>query len=166
MRKIGIFVLLLLSTFIFFTACSKENTEIDINYILDCTADIEYKGEKINCNLYRQAPSRASIQILSPNFNGLTYYWSGKDFSISYNGLSAKSTECLLPQTSFAVQLMKVIDFAEQNKSNLDTHGSQVSGNINGNDFTITADKSTGLIKSIKIPQSNISVELYNHNEK
>ncbi len=164
MRKKGIFVLLLLSTLIFFTACSKENTEIDINYILDCTADIEYKGEKINCNLYRQAPSRASIQILSPNFNGLTYYWSGKDFSISYNGLSAKSTECLLPQTSFAVQLMKVIDFAEQNKSNLDMHGNQISGNINGSDFTITADRSTGLIKSIKIPSSNISAELYDHN--
>ena len=59
---------------------------------------------------------------------------------------------------------MKVIDFAEQNKSNLDMHGNQISGNINGSDFTITADRSTGLIKSIKIPSSNISAELYDHN--
>lgn len=162
MRKI--FIFLLLSTFLVFSACTEQQTKTaDINYCIHCTADISCNGEEVNCALSRDATSRASIKFLSPEYYGLTYYWSGKDFSISYSGLSAISSECILPQTSFAVQILKVLDYAESNKDALDKQGDNVTGSLNGFDFTINAENSTGLIKSILISQNNTIVKLYDH---
>ncbi|WP_444640609.1 hypothetical protein ACRQU7_10210 [Caproiciproducens sp. R1] len=144
-----------------FSACAAQEIKAeDIVFCFHCTADIDYNGEKIQCALSRDAPGRANVQFLSGDMNGLTYDWSGEGFSVSYSGLSAKSDECVLPDTSFAVVLLQVLDYAEKDGSLTRTHGDEFSGTVEGIDFTMTADRSTGQIQTISIPQKKLKAQM------
>nr|WP_319488160.1 hypothetical protein [uncultured Caproiciproducens sp.] len=158
----------LFAVFVIFScpACkAQEIKAADINFSFHCIADIDYNGEKITCGLNRDAPGRASVQFLSGDLNGLTCDWSGEGFSISYSGLSAKSDDCVLPDTSFAVILLQILDYAEKSDSLIETHGDELSGTMNEINFTMTAEKSTGLIKTISIPQKNLTAKLHDYTQ-
>ncbi|MBW7573708.1 hypothetical protein [Caproiciproducens faecalis] len=147
--------------FSFFACAAQEIQAEDLVFCFHCNADINYDGEKIQCAFSRDAPGRASVQFLSGNLNGLTYDWSGENFSISYSGISAKSEECVLPDTSFAVILLQILDYSEKSETLVKTHGDEVSGSMNGVDFTMTADRTTGQIQTICVPQRNLEVQLH-----
>ncbi len=166
MRRIAV----LLSSFLFaflFTACSpREIKAADIDFAFHCKADITCGEEQITCDLSHTAPGMASIQILSGDLNGLNYYWSGQDFTISYCGLSAKSDDCVLPETSFSLILLQTLDYAQKSNVLTRTHGNEFSGSMNGIDFTITADNNTGQIQTISIPHNSVMAKLYDYTEQ
>lgn len=137
-----------------------------MHFAFHCKANITFADERITCDLSHTAPGMASMQLLSGDLSGLNYYWSGEDFTVSYCGLSAKSDECVLPQTSFALLLLQTLDYAQKGGVLTRTHGDEFSGSLNGIDFTITADNSTGRIQTIAIPRNNIVAELYDYTEQ
>ena len=166
MRRIAILLLSILIVFSV-TACTAQNIQAkDVDFAFHCKANINCNSEQISCDLSHTAPGMASIQLLSGDLNGLNYYWSGDDFTVSYSGLSAKSDDCVLPQTSFAVILLQTLDYAQKSGALTKTHGNEFSGNLNGIDFTITADSGTGHIQTISIPHSRITAELYDYTEQ
>jgi hypothetical protein len=152
--------------FVILTGCGKQEIKAaEINFAFQCKADIVCDQQKITCEMSRTGPGMASFQILSGDLNGLTYYWSGEDFSVSYSGLAAKSDACILPKTSFASVLQQTLDYASKSGTLTKTHGNEFSGSLNGCDFTVTADD-TGQIQKISIPKRGITAELYEYTEQ
>lgn len=165
MRRTALCLVSVFMVFSFFACAAQEMKAEDLVFCFHCNADIDDNGEKIQCSLTRDAPGRASVQFFSGDLNGLTYEWSGEGFSISYSGISAESEECVLPDTSFAVILLQFLDYAEKSETLVNTHGGEVSGSMNGIDFTITADRTTGHIQTIDIPQKNLKVQLHDYTQ-
>lgn len=150
-----------------FTACSASTMETtDINFCFQCKADVNFNGEQFCCNLSRDAPGRASVQLLNGDLNGLSYNWDGDGFSVSYGDVCAKSEDCVLPDTSFAVALLQVLDYAERSDSLTPGSNGTFTGNLNDCDFTITVDKNSGNIQTLAFPQKNLSVKFYNYNKE
>lgn len=158
----------LFAIFIIFSVSACKAQEIqaaDLNFSFQCTADIDYNSEKIVCAFSRNAPGRASVQFLSGDLSGLTYDWSGEGFSVSYSGISAKCDDCVLPDTSFAVILLQIMDYSEKSGSLVKTHGDELSGSMNGTDFTMTADRKTGQIKTISVSQRNLTANFHDYTQ-
>lgn len=163
MRRTAIFLFAILMVFSC-TACSSKNIQpADLAFTFHCKANITAGGEKIKSDFHYTAPGIASIQLLSGDLNGLNYYWSGGDFTISYVGLSAKSEACVLPQNSFVVVLLQTLDYAQQEGALTKQKGRELSGSFNGIDFTITADSTTGHIQTISVPGKGLHAELYEY---
>lgn len=166
MRRIT-FILLPLFLFLFLlSGCAQpESKAEDIDYSFQCKADITSNGQKMTCSFSHSAPGIATVQFLSGDLNGLTYFWSGEDFSVSYSGLTAKSEECVLPQTSFASILQQAVDSAQKSGTLTKTHGNEFSGHASAFDFTVAVDGKTGQIQKIDIPRFGITAVLYDYSE-
>lgn len=165
MRRIAILIASFLFTFLVTGCAPAKINAVNIDFTFHCEAKITCSDELMTCDLSHTAPGLASIQLSSGDLNGLNYYWSGQDFTISYCGLSAKSKDCILPQTSFALVLLQTLDYAQKDGTLTRTHGNEFSGSLDGIDFTITVESSTGQIQTISIPHSNVVAELYNYTE-
>lgn len=165
MRRI-IAVLFPLLFLILLAGCAKPELKAeDIIVTFQCKADITCNGQKTTCSFSRAAPGIATLQLLTGDLSGLTYFWSGEDFSISYGGLTAKSEECVLPKTSFASLLQQAIDCTEKSGALTKTHGSEFSGIAPGFDFTVNVDENSGQIQKISIPKYSIDASLYEYGE-
>jgi hypothetical protein len=161
--RIAFFAVLLL---IVFAGCSRAEVKAEeIDFHFQCDVNIVSGEQKINCCLNRTSPGIVSLKIASGDLNGMTYDWSGEDFSITYCGLTAKSESCVLPTYSFAEVLKQTLDCAEKSGSLTKTHGNEFSGNLNGFDFTLTTD-GDGRIQKITVPGRNFSAEFYNYTEQ
>lgn len=149
-----------------FAGCAQQEIKAEeIDYHFQCDVNVVSGEQKINCHLNRTAPEIVSIKISSGDLNGMTYDWSGEDFSITFCGLTAKSESCVSPNYAFAEVLKQTLDYAEKSGSLTKTHGNEFSGNLNGYDFTLTTDED-GRIEKIAIPGRNFSAEFYNYTEQ
>ncbi len=137
----------------------------DIDFSFQCKADVTCNGQMTTCILSRPAPGIASIQLSSGDLSGLTYFWSGEDFTISYIGLTAKSEECVLPKIAFASVLQQTVDYAEQSGVLTKTHGNEFSGSAPGYDFTVSVNEDSGQIQKIDVPKYGITANLYDYSE-
>lgn len=165
MRRIILLLFPVLFLFLFVGCAKPELKAEDIDFSFQCKADLTCNGQKTTCAFSRAAPGIATIQLLTGDLSGLTYFWSGEDFSISYSGLTAKSDECVLPETSFASILQQTIDCAEKSGALTKTHGSEFSGSASGFDFTVTVDETSGQIQKVDIPKYSITANLYDYSE-
>lgn len=150
------------------SGCSGQNpTQLkpeDLMFSFQCRAEVTSGIQKFTCILAHSAPGMGSVQVTSGESAGLTYYWSGQNFSISYAGVTAESEDCVLPKSSFAYLLQSVMDHAEKDGTLAKTHGNDFSGVGDGYDFTLTAD-GTGQIRNITIPKYEVSANLSDFTE-
>lgn len=163
MRRI---VLILLPLIFLLSSCAQPGLKAeDIVFSFQCKADVTWNGQKTACAFSRSAPGIASVQLLSGDLSGLTYFWSGQDFSVSYGDLTSKSDECVLPPTSFASILQQAVDSAATDGVLTKTHGDEFSGSAPGFDFTVTVNEKTCTMQKIDIPRYGLTAELYDYSE-
>lgn len=150
-----------------FSSCSRaltpELNAEDLVFTFQCKADVDCAGQKTSCILNRSSPETVRVQIVSGEMNGLTYFWNGDRFSVSFGGLTAESEECVLPKASFALLLKQTLDSASAAGSLVKMHGGEFSGSSAGYDFTLTADRATGTLRTLKIPKYGLTVDLYDY---
>ncbi|HEX2985832.1 MAG TPA: hypothetical protein VHO71_03365 [Caproiciproducens sp.] len=137
----------------------------DIELTFQCKADISYNGQTISGSISRAAPGIVSVQITSGGLNGLTYYWTGENFDISYSGLTAKNQDCVLPKTSLPFLIRETLDSAAKTGALTKTHGNEFSGSASGYDYTLKLDESSGKISEISIPKYGIDAKLHDYSE-
>lgn len=146
------------------SACSAKSVETkDIVFAFTCNAQVTTKNGDVSCTITRAAPQSESITVQSPKeLNGMTYTWED-NFSISYEGLVTSSTDCTLPPSSFAAQIVGVLDAASKQDALTDVGDSVFTGNYENSPFTLTVDSKTGHIQQIEIPRYGISAKLNNY---
>lgn len=118
-------------------------------------------GEKqYACSLSRSAPQSARLTVSEPKeLDGMTWLWSAGGFSVTYAGLTVNEEQCVLPENSFIPLLLKALDAASVQDA-LTTSGDGVFfGSVGGENFTLTADRSSGRILELEIPGKNLHAE-------
>ena len=153
--------------FLFLCACSggpKIRPE-DIDFVFSCKADVSAAGQSFTVELNRGGPQNATVKIVSGSGSGLAWYWNGQNFTQTYQGLSAESSQCVLPQGAFASVLVDTLDDAEKQGALTRAGGNVFSGTSEDGDYTLTADGSTGNITQIAVPGWNISAKLYGYDQ-
>ena len=143
------------------SACSTATIKsTDIVFAFTCSAHVTTENGDVSCTVTRAAPQSASITVLSPKeLNGMTYTW-GDDFAISYAGLATNSTNCTLPQSSFAAQLIGVLDAASKQDALTSVNNSTFTGTFDDGAFTLTVDSTSGHFQQIEIPRYGIRATL------
>lgn len=152
--------------FLLLCGCSIGEPKIrpeDIDFVFSCKADVSAGGQSFTVELNRAGPLNATVKIVSGSGSGLAWYWNGQNFAQTYQGLSAESDRCVLPQGSFASALVDTLDEAEKQGSLTRVGGNVFSGSSKDGDFTLTADGSTGSITKIEVPGWNVSASLYGY---
>lgn len=148
--------------------CSANEPKIqpkDIDFVFSCKADVSAGGQNFTVELNRGGPQNATVKIVSGSGSGLAWYWNGQNFTQTYQGLSAESGRCVLPQGAFASVLVDTLDEAEKTETLTRVGGNVFSGSSKDGDYTLTADGSTGDITQIAVPGWNISVKLYSYDQ-
>lgn len=168
MRRVCIFFFSLL-LLIPFSGCSsvsgQELKPEDIIFTFQCNADVTVDGKKMQCKISRSAPGIVSVQMVSGDTKGLTFFWKDSDFSVSYNGLTAESDDCVLPKTSFAYLIKQTLDSAANVGVLTRTHGNEFSGNSSGFDFILTVEDGTSKIQKISVPKYAFTADFHDYSE-
>lgn len=166
-RCLSVCMVILCLVFLF--ACSSTQREIqaqDINFTFACKIDAACPNGNIVCSFNRAGQKDAAIEILSGSGKGMKWYWSGDGFTQTYQSLSAKSENCVLPECSFASLLVKALDCAEKPNALESSGGNVFSGSMNGCNFTLTVDGSTGNLQTLSVPDWNVTIKFHDFEEK
>lgn len=99
-RKAGIFCTAFLM--ILLTSCVRQKPmdAADIVFDFSCKTDVTADGRAVTCSFCRMGPEDSSLQILTGVGAGLGYEWNGDGFTMTCQGLAAKSSACVLPDSS------------------------------------------------------------------
>lgn len=166
MRKVCLTAMAFL--FLLAAGCSagRQLKAEDLIFTFSCKTDIVCAEESATCSYSRSGMEAAELSVLSGHAQGLGCLWNGDGFSLTYLGLAAQSSACILPDGSYASVLVKTMDAAAQNGALTWTHGCEFSGNAAGYDFTLTADPDTGRIKTLSVPDRDFQATFYDYEQK
>ncbi len=153
-------ILALLVCFFLVPGCSghKTVTAENIDYVFSCKIDVVSRNGNFICSFDRTGRRDASVEVLSGSGKGLKWNWNGDGFRQSYLGLSAESETCVLPKKSFASTLVDALDCAEQPGALKNAGDNVFSGSMDGGSYTIAADGSTGKIRTLSVPDCDLTV--------
>jgi hypothetical protein len=135
----------------------------DLDFTFFCKIKASCSGQNTVCSFSRSGPEDAEMKVLEGGSAGMGFDWSGDGFTLTYQGLAAKSEKCVLPDTSFEAVLVRVLDEAQKPGVLTWTHGNEFSGNAGGDDFLLTADPNSGQIQTVSVPGMGVSVQLYDY---
>lgn len=131
----------------------KQLSAADLVFSLEVQTVIQIGGQEYE-GTFRYAPSQvASLELKSPaDLQGLSYFWQGDHFQMTYQGLSVDAKECPLPDTAFATLLVQFLNEAQQTASLTSSGNNTFQGIRKGVPFTIIAQPD-GTIERIEIPE-------------
>ncbi|HHZ05999.1 MAG TPA: hypothetical protein GX401_04335 [Clostridiales bacterium] len=120
----------------------------------NCVYDIIYTGKNL-----------ATVTVSEPEeIKGVTYIWQGGDCSIEYGELACKTDTLYLPDSSYAVIIVNVLNELNNMESLQVVSSSQEStvfkGNCTSGDFTVMVDNATTFVQSITMTDSDILIKL------
>lgn len=126
------------------------------------------QGDFIEGNLNIEKDGNIKLEISAPpQSKGLTFSKLNNDIIISFNGLSMKFDDKILPESSYVSTIFEVLDcIKSKNNYNLISNENSIStfvGKYNNFDFEFKIDNSNGFIKEINIPKKNINFTLSEH---
>lgn len=154
--------ILLCPVFLFLSAgCSASRLQPAAEPVLtfQANADVTMNKSRYVCRLQYSAGGGAQLTVLQPKeLSGMTWVWDQKLLSVSYEGLTAPQEGVLLPQSSMIPLLMASLDAAAVS-GGLTTSGDGLYfGSGGGHDFTLTADRRSGWIKQLNVPEEGLTV--------
>ncbi len=158
-------ILMLLFCLTLLTGCAGQHPmkASDLNFTFLCKIEASCNGQNTVCSFSRSGPEDAELKVLSGGSAGMGFDWAGDGFTLTYQGLAAKSATCVLPDTSFEAVLVRVLDEAQKPGVLTWTHGNEFSGSAGGDDFVLTADPNSGQIQTVSVPGMGVSVKFYDY---
>jgi hypothetical protein len=161
MKRRWIFLVSLLSLCIclLFSACEtgpfpeKQMTAADLVFSLDGEVQIKM-GDSVYTGTFQYDPTKvAHVTVESPEeLKGLSYFWKGDSFQMTYEGLSVNAKDCPL-DSGFAPLLIQALNAAQQTERLTPAEKNSFQGHNGDMQFTVTADSSTGRVQSVAIPK-------------
>lgn len=156
---ISLVILFSLCICLLFSACEtgsfpeKQMTAADLVFSLDGEVKITM-GDSIYTGAFQYDPTKvAHLTVESPEaLKGLSYFWKGDGFQMTYEGLSVNAKDCPL-DSGFAPLLIQALNTAQQTERLMPTEKNSFQGQNGDMQFTVTADPSTGKIQSVSIPK-------------
>lgn len=160
MRKLARWVTVLLCPIFLFliVGCSSKSAQPPAAPVLTFQAktEITYGKNNYQCNLNYSPEQGAELKLLLPKeLEGMEYSWDRKILSVRYEGLEVSQENLLLPENSVITLLLTSLDASSEA---LTTSGDGLYfGSVGAYHFTLSADKRTGQITQLDIPEEGFS---------
>lgn len=134
--------------------CQAEETTLKPELKTEQSCAVHYGDQKYQCKLQFLGEGTEGLTIEEPSsLCGMTFRHTGGKYSLAYGSLLCKSDDSLLPETSFPVRVMKVMQDLRKNREEivLTKSGSDyVCSRKAAVPYTIKSDE-TGKIISIQL---------------
>ncbi|WP_195198894.1 hypothetical protein [Faecalispora jeddahensis] len=141
--------------------CSPSLTQPVVNPVLtfEAKADVSMGKSRYICRLQYSAGQGAQLTLLEPQeLQGMTWAWDHKILSVSYEGLTVSQDNMVLPQTGMIPMMLASLDAASVEGALTTSGDGLFFGSGDGHNFTLTADRRTGQIKQLAVPEENMLV--------
>lgn len=158
MRRFFTIAGILIFAALFLSACGNVLKPASNCPVLEFKSSFEVDSKKLSItgNIARSQPGEIEINIDSPEaLAGLKFKHSGSKNLISKDGLTYKTDELILPETSDLTAIFEAIDYMASNKDEeaffKDDKEMAFIGKTSVGKFELRADKKTGFITEIKV---------------
>lgn len=141
--------------------CSPSLTQPVVNPVLtfEAKANVSMGKSRYVCQLQYSAGQGAQLTLLEPQeLEGMTWAWDRKILSVSYEGLTVSQDNMALPQTGMIPMMLESLDAASVEGALTTSGDGLFFGSSEGNNFTLTADRRTGQIKQLAVPEEDMLV--------
>ena len=138
--------------------CSPSLTRPVVNPVLtfEAKADVSMGKSRYVCRLQYSAGQGAQLTL--QELKGMTWAWDHKILSVSYEGLTVSQDNMLLPQTGMIPMMLSSLDAASVEGALTTSGDGLFFGSGDGHNFTLTADRRTGRIKQLAVPEEDMLV--------
>lgn len=141
--------------------CSPSLTQPVVNPVMnfESKANVSVGKSQYVCTLQYTAGQGAQLTLIEPQeLEGMTWVWDQKILSVSYQGITVAQDNLALPQTGMIPMLLKSLDAASVDGALTTSGDGLFFGSGEKNNFTLTADRRTGRIKQLAIPEEELLV--------
>lgn len=123
-----------------------------------CAVDIAYRDLALKGQLSRGQDGRLLVSLTEPpSLSGMAVSWDGTEMAMELGGLRVPVNADNVPQGALIKSLMTVLTNAPNN-GELTDEGYTVNGEIDGKAYTIVCAPDTGLIRSLSVPDDDLTV--------
>lgn len=157
-----IFGRLLAVTAAFLCLCGcGEKTAIDpITDGFTAQAAIRYKEMDVEGQFSCSADGRVNMVFSRPkSLDGVTLGWSGTEMQMQLGGMTIAVAEDSMPDGGLIRCLTKVLASVDPKQGKKDGTDYVIHGEADGTAYTLVCDATTGLPKSLSVPQEDLTAE-------
>lgn len=148
---------------------SPSLTQPVVNPVMtfDSKANVSVGKSQYVCRLQYTAGQGAQLTLIEPQeLQGMTWVWDHKILSVSYEGITVAQDNLALPQTGMIPMVLKSLDAASVDGALTTSGDGLFFGSGEKNNFTLTADRRSGQIKQLSIPDEELLVQFEPITEK
>lgn len=157
MKRFLIIAGILLPVF-FLSACDNGIATNNERPVLEFKSDVDINSEqvKLSANIVRTADGTVQMDVVSPeSLSGLQIKYCESENFITKNGLTYKTDNLILPESSDITAVIEAIEYMAGNTDEppfyKDSEEMAFIGKINSGKFELRANRKSGLITAIKI---------------
>ncbi len=123
-----------------------------------CEVSIAYRAMTLKGQLSRTQEGRLLVTLSEPpSLGGMAISWDGKEMAMELGGLRVPVNADNVPQGALVKSLLSVLT-AKPSDGEMTDEGYMVQGEIEGKAYTIVCAPDTGLIRSLSVPEDELTV--------
>ena len=158
--------LAMISILLFLCACSKYTSkEEPVTTDFECDVDVKYQDMNVKGHLTRSTAGTLTLDIDAPeSLKGMTMIWNGESVSFKMYGLTFNVNPDSIPQSSLGQGIVNSLDAAmsKNTEKKVTDEGIVTKGEIEGGEFEIVSDSTTGNLISLSIPSLELEANFSN----
>ncbi len=140
--------------------CGKDlgNTATPVTEGFTCEVSITYRDMELKGQLSRTQEGRLLVTLSEPpSLSGIAISWDGEEMAMELGGLRVPVDAANVPQGALVKCLLSVLSAKPSDARMVDGEYT-VQGDVDGKAYTIICEPDTGLIRSLTIPDDELTV--------
>ncbi len=127
-----------------------------------CGVTADYRGMAVKGTLSRTQDGRLRMHITQPpTLSGMVVNWDGKAMTMELGGMQVPVNAAKVPQGALVKSLLSVLTAAPK-EGEMTDDGYVLEGEVDGKAYTIVCAPDTGLIRSLRVPEDELTVTFEN----
>ena len=143
--------------------CGKSRSEAakPVTAGFRCQVSITYRDKQLEGQLSRVQDGRLQMLLSEPpSLSGMAINWDGKEMTMELGGVQVPVNAANVPQSALIKSLLSVLS-TQPTDGELTDEGYTVRGEVDGKAYTIVCAPDTGLIRSLSVPEDEMTVTFH-----
>ena len=154
----GMLTVVLCTVMLFGCGKSRADAATPVTAGFTCEVSIAYREMNLKGELSRTQDGRLLVTLSEPpSLSGMAISWDGKEMAMEIGGLRVPVNAANVPQGALMKSLLTVLT-AAPSAGEITDEGYTVQGEIDGKAYTIVCAPDTGLIRSLSVPDDELTV--------
>ncbi len=154
----GILTVVLCAAMLFGCGKKPDDAATPVTAGFTCEVGIAYRGMNLKGQLSRAQDGRLLVTLSEPpSLGGMAISWDGEEMAMELGGLQIPVKAENVPQSALIKSLLSVLT-TEPTDGELADEGYTVQGEVDGKAYTIVCAPDTGLIRSLSVPDDELTV--------